>query len=60
MYDLELADTVLDGILRRRRLKRNISGNGSFSEDEYAELVAKEVERAKRAYARQLKKGGRD
>jgi predicted transcriptional regulator len=46
LYDMELADVVEDKLYRRRRLLNNITGDGTFSEEEYAELVAREVERA--------------
>lgn len=54
VYDLELADIAQDRQLRRERLLGAINGNGTFSEQEYAELVAREVERAQRLH-RQMK-----
>lgn len=43
-------------MLRRKRLSSSVSGDGTFSEDEYAALVAHEVERAQAAYAALLKR----
>lgn len=56
IYDLELADIAQDRLLRRRRLRSNVTGNGSFCEDEYANLVACEVERAQKTIARMMEK----
>jgi hypothetical protein len=54
MFDMELADVMQDRLLRRHRLRQNILGNGTFDEDEYAHLIATEVERAQRQHARLL------
>jgi len=45
IHDMELADTVQAALLRHR-LRRNVSSDGTIDEDDYAELVAREVERA--------------
>ncbi len=55
IHDMELADTIQAQLLRHR-LRRNISSDGTIDEDDYAELVAREVERARRMVVN-LKKG---
>lgn len=49
IYDLELADTIQDLNLRGR-LRRCVVGDGTIDEDEYTELVAREVERTRKLY----------
>lgn len=49
LHDMELADTIQDMMLRGR-IRSSIHGDGTFDEDEYADLVVREVKRAKASH----------
>lgn len=48
MWDLELADTIQAELLRVR-LRSAVSTDDLIDEDQYVELVAREIERARKA-----------
>lgn len=56
VFDLELADIAQDKLLRRQRLRPCVSGNGLIDEEQYIELVAREVERCRTYIANLMKK----
>lgn len=54
IYDQELADVMQERLIRQR-IRDGVQGDGTFSEQEYADLVVREVDRARRAYERQMR-----